>query len=76
VLRMQGINNFDVAFFKNTSFGPGERMGVQFRTEFFNLFNTPQFGPPGTTVGTSQFGVVSSQVNNPRLIQFALKFSF
>jgi hypothetical protein len=51
-------------------------MGLQFRTEFFNLFNTPQFGAPGTTEGTPQFGVVSSAVNNPRLIQFALKFLF
>jgi hypothetical protein len=76
VLRMQGINNFDFALFKTTNFGPGERLGLQFRTEFFNLFNTPQFGPPGTTVGTPQFGIVSSQVNNPRLIQFALKFLF
>jgi hypothetical protein len=76
ILRMQGINNFDFAIFKTTNFGPGERMGLQFRTEFFNLFNTPQFGAPGTTEGTPQFGVVSSAVNNPRLIQFALKFLF
>jgi hypothetical protein len=76
ILRMQGINNWDFAIFKNTNFGPGERMGLQFRTEFFNLFNAPQFGPPGATEGTPQFGVVSSQVNNPRLIQFGLKFLF
>jgi hypothetical protein len=75
-LRMQGVNNFDFALFKNTNFGPGERLGIQFRAEVFNLFNTPQFGPPGETFGTGQFGVVSSQVNNPRLIQFALKFLF
>jgi hypothetical protein len=76
ILRMQGINDWDFALFKTTNFGPGERLGLQFRTEFFNLFNTPQFGAPGTTEGTPQFGVVSSQVNNPRLIQFALKFLF
>jgi hypothetical protein len=75
-LRQQGINNFDFALFKNIEFGPGEKYDVQFRTEVFNLFNTPEFGPPGTTVGLSTFGVVSSQVNNPRLIQFALKFMF
>ena len=74
VLRMHGINNFDAALFKNTKFGPGEALAVQFRAEFFNLFNHPQFGPPGTTLGNAQFGVVSSQVNNPRLIQFGLKF--
>jgi hypothetical protein len=76
ILRMQGINNFDVALFKTTNFGPGERMGLQFRAEFFNFFNTPQFGPPGETYGTSGFGIVSSQVNNPRLVQFALRFMF
>jgi hypothetical protein len=75
-LRTQGMNNFDFAMFKNTNFGGGERYALQFRAEVFNLFNTPQFGPPGTTYGTPQFGIVSSQVNNPRLIQFGLKFMF
>jgi hypothetical protein len=76
VLRMHGISNFDASVFKNTKFGPGETLTVQFRAEFFNLFNHPQFGPPGTTLGNPQFGVVSSQVNNPRLIQFGLKVLF
>jgi hypothetical protein len=75
-VRMEGMSNWDLALFKNTDFGPGERLGLQFRAEFFNFFNRPQFGPPGTTQGTSGFGVVSSQVNNPRLVQFALKFLF
>jgi hypothetical protein len=50
-----------------------------FRFEFFNLFNHPQFGFPGTNFvsGSSNgFGQVTSQLNNPRLIQFALKFQF
>jgi hypothetical protein len=75
-LREQDINNWDFTAYKNTAFGPGERFVVQFRSEFFNLFNKPEFGPPGTTFGNAQFGVVSSQVNNPRLIQFALRFSY
>src|SRR5207253_6639 len=45
-LRSDGLKNFDFAVFKKTSFG--ERMGLEFRTEFFNLFNHPQFGFPGT----------------------------
>jgi hypothetical protein len=75
-LRAQGPANFDFALFKNTNFGPGEKLGFQFRTEFFNLFNHPQFGPPGSSFGTSSFGQITSQVNNPRLIQFAGKIIF
>ena len=75
-LRMQGISNFDFALFKNTRFGPERKLAVEFRAEVFNLFNTPQFGPPGQTFGTAQFAVISSQVNNPRLVQFSLRLKF
>jgi len=86
-LRSDGINNWDFALFKRTSFG--ERAGLEFRTEFFNLFNHPQFGFPGQNFNPTTdpitsavnksangFGKVTSQANNPRLIQFALKFVF
>jgi hypothetical protein len=75
-LRSDSLSNFDFALFKNTNFGPDNKFGIQFRTEFFNLFNTPQFGLPNTTIGYTGAGIVSSQSNNPRLIQFALKFMF
>ena len=73
-LRQQGVDNFDFAIFKKTNIT--ERADVEFRTEFFNLFNHPQFGPPGGSLGSSTFGLVTSTVNLPRLIQFGLKFSF
>ena len=76
-LRGDGLNNVDFAVFKKTYIG--ERADVEFRTEFFNLFNHPQFGFPGTgfqSGNTNGFGKVTSQLNNPRLIQFALKFAF
>jgi hypothetical protein len=76
---MQGANNWDVAVFKRTTFGPSERLGLEFRTEFFNIFNHPQFGPPDRTccsANNPNFGVVTSTVGNPRLIQFGLKFLF
>jgi hypothetical protein len=78
-LRADGINNFDFSVFKRTQIG--ERIGVEFRTEFFDLFNHPQFGFPGTgfVAGNSNgFGQVTTTNtgNNPRLIQFALKFVF
>lgn len=78
-IRLQGINNFDFAVFKQTKFGPDNRLGLEFRTEFFNLFNHPQFGAPNGTCCTSNnpnFGVVTSTLGNPRLIQFGLKFIF
>lgn len=52
---------------------------LEFRTEFFNLFTHPQFGFPDINVisgSTNGFGQATSQQNNPRLIQFALKFVF
>ena len=73
-VRSHGINNFDFALFKNTPIT--ELVGLQFRTEFFNVFNRVQFGFPGQALGNPQFGVVSSQLNNPRLVQFALRLLF
>ena len=73
-LRGPGTNNFDFALFKTTAMT--ERFGLQFRTEVFNLFNRVQFGNPGLALGNPSFGVISSQVNNPRLIQFALRLQY
>jgi hypothetical protein len=78
-LRAAGINNWDIAVYKTTNFGPDNKLGLQFRAEFFNAFNRVQFAPPNTaccTANNSGFGVVSNQLNNPRLIQLALKFLF
>jgi hypothetical protein len=75
-VRAHGINNLDFSVFKNTQLGSNEKLNLQFRTEFFNLFNRPQFGYPGNAFGTPQFGVVANQANEPRLIQFALKLIF
>jgi hypothetical protein len=75
-LRAPGINNFDWAIFKRVVFA--ERYGIEFRTEFFNLFNHPQFAPPSSAAGVAGFGSITSDNGdaNPRLIQFALKFKF
>jgi len=73
-LRQQGVNNFDFAVFKRTSIY--ERANVEFRAEFFNLFNHPQFGPPNGTETSATFGAVTNTVNLPRLVQFGLKFEF
>jgi hypothetical protein len=73
---MDGINNLDFGVFKNNPFGRDGRFNLQFRSEFYNIANHPRFGVPGLVFGTSNFGVISSQANNPRQIQFALKFLF
>jgi hypothetical protein len=51
-------------------------MGLQFRAEFFNLFNHAQFGLPVNDISALGFGSVNSTVNNPRLVQFGLKLTF
>jgi len=73
-IRADGQKNFDFAAFKNTKFGPDGRFGVEFRGEFFNLFNRVQFNPPNGW--GSQFGQVTGQYNLPRIVQFALRTTF
>jgi hypothetical protein len=51
-------------------------MGLNFRAEFFNLFNHTQFGSPINDISAVGFGAVNSTVNNPRLVQLALKLTF
>jgi Carboxypeptidase regulatory-like domain/TonB dependent receptor len=77
-MRGDGVKNFDFSLFKRTRFGPEEKLGLEFRAEFFNLFNRTQFAPPNTSFGSATFGQVSSTYpgTNPRLVQFGLKFAF
>jgi len=72
-IRTDGIHNLDFALFKNFGFGENERFKLQLRGEAFNLLNTPQFGAPNTSIGSQTMGQVTSQANNPRLIQVAGK---
>ncbi|MGH9897861.1 MAG: hypothetical protein ACRD4L_03295, partial [Pyrinomonadaceae bacterium] len=72
-----GQNNFDIAIIKRTPLRPlGESSNVEFRTEFFNVFNHPQFNNPDSNVSSPTFGVISTTSVNPRIIQFALKLNF
>jgi len=73
-MRSDGVSNFDFSTFKNTAIG--ERYNLQFRAEFFNFLNHVTFGRPNSSFGTSQYGLVNTQVNLPRQIQLALKLIF
>ena len=77
VLRGHGINNFNFSLLKKTALT--ERFNLEFRTEIFNLFNRVQFGLPNTVVTTAAnptTGFVTAQVNQPRLVQLALRLAF
>jgi Carboxypeptidase regulatory-like domain len=75
--------NTDFSAIKHFMLPYRDGMQLDFRAEFFNVFNHAQFGSPNSDISTSfgnpnssLFGVVNSTVNNPRLIQFALKLRF
>lgn len=68
-----GLNNFDFSILKDT--GLNERMRLQFRAEFFNIFNHAQFFNPDGNISDGTFGQVV-QARDPRLVQFALKLLF
>jgi hypothetical protein len=74
-LRGPDQRNLDFGIQRN--FPLAEVGTFQFRAEFFNLTNTPQFGQPVNDLAAGPaFGVISSTVSNPRIIQFALKYIF
>ncbi len=68
-----GFLNTDFALEKNTKVT--ETTSVQFRAEFFNIFNHTQFNNPNGNFSSSQFGVVNS-ARDPRIGQLSMKFLF
>jgi hypothetical protein len=70
-----GPGTFDIDFSAHKVFSFGERYKLQYRAEFFNVLNHPQFNNPDTTVTDSTFGQITS-ARDPRIIQMALKFIF
>jgi hypothetical protein len=77
--RGPAFHNFDFALIKDTPFGTrgsGELCDLQFRAEFFNLFNIVNFGLPANIVRGSGFGEISRTVSYSRQIQFSLKLIF
>jgi hypothetical protein len=69
--------NLDLSLSKNIPLRwPREGSSLQFRAEFFNVFNHPQFADPDNNFSSATFGIISSTSVNPRVGQLALKFSF
>jgi len=78
IIRQPGVANFDFALTKSfpIKFGHfGETQHVDFRAEAFNLFNHANFGRPDRTLTHSKFGQILSAAD-PRILQFALRYSF
>jgi hypothetical protein len=75
--------NTDMSFIKHFNL-PYESMRLDFRAEFFNIFNHPHFFLPGAASANgmqdfnsaSTFGVINTTVNDPRFVQLALKLVF
>jgi hypothetical protein len=73
-LRGPSFTNWDFGLYKN--FNVREDFRIQFRSEFFNLFNNTNFGNPNGNITTANFGKVLGVVTTQRQIQFGLKLSY
>jgi hypothetical protein len=75
-----GYKNFDMVITKNTKLS--ERFSVEFRSEFYNVFNHPNFQPPDDYVGDTDFGQSTAEVGRndgttgARQLQFGMKLHF
>jgi Carboxypeptidase regulatory-like domain len=86
---LRGFGAWQMDFALHRQFNLTERVNLQFRSEFFNIFNHPSFGAMNNNLGQGSFGLVQStlnrsfgglnqlyQIGGPRSIQLALKLSF
>jgi hypothetical protein len=77
--RGPAFHNFDVSLIKDTNFGwrgKSDAMTLQFRAEFFNVFNLVNFGLPANTIRGSGFGIISRTAGTSRQIQFCLRLIY
>ena len=71
-MRGPGLQNLDLAIVKTENFGDAR---IEFRAEFFNVFNHPNFTVPNTVIGPT-LGLISSTSAPERQIQFGVKAAF
>ena len=74
MFRGPGQANLDFSVFRE--FPIRERANLEFRSEFFNISNHPNFGNPNTSMDSASFGQISTTLTNARIIQFAMKMMF
>ena len=68
-----GLVNFDMGMYKDFRFT--ESKSLQFRSEFFNVFNHTNLGNPNTTVGSGNYGRITSALD-ARIIELSLRFHY
>jgi hypothetical protein len=73
ILRGPRFFNTDIGLIKRTQIT--ERIGTQFRAEFFNVFNKPNFNAPSSSLTSASFGKITS-ARDPRILQLTLKVLF
>jgi outer membrane receptor protein involved in Fe transport len=74
VLIGPGMETWDLGADKD--FRITERAGLQFRAEFFNTLNHPNFGLPNSSIGSTAAGTITTVLTNARQVQFALRLHF
>jgi hypothetical protein len=74
-LRGPSLTNFDMALARTFNyFGEGRQLEI--RWEMFNMFNTPQFALPERNINSGSVARITALAGDPRIMQFAAKFSF
>lgn len=76
ILTAPGMVSSDASLQRNFRLPFREGARAEFRAEAFNLFNTPQLGIPGTSLGTPQFGIIGGTARNNRQMQLGLRLVF
>lgn len=76
VFRMDGVNNFNLAFTKTFPYSQELGKSVQFQAVFLNALNHPRFAPPGDVLTSETFGKIINTRNRGRIIELTLRLNF
>ncbi len=73
---LRGLNRWNVDFGVSKTTKITERVSTRFDCQMTNVFNHVMFSDPNADISSGNFGVLNTQYNQPRFIQFALRFDF